>query len=311
MKILKIVKLLVFTGALIFVSCSNEATDEITTTENNIELYAKTGSGNQNIVEKINGYNFIYSFNNSKGSIQTSLQVFDSNDVEIYESQYNFDQNLKHYKLEQLDEVLNKANSLGNSLQLADYQNLSSLTNEFIKRITSNHKGNDYESLFESVFFHSSILNVKKRSLEQNSACECTLHPGYLLNKNGFMCQEDFVMQVSEVKTIIENSPSEFSDNESQSLLNFLTNTTEQTFNFKELYSKYVSIEDYNASLENLRNSGSNTQSRCWLGLGSSHGCCGNYDGCCYYVNPICHIHDAMCSDCSPRWFCLSGCVPD
>jgi hypothetical protein len=44
---------------------------------------------------------------------------------------------------------------------------------------------------------------------------------------------------------------------------------------------------------------------------GSDHGCCGNYSGPCYYWHPACYVHDKMCSDCTPRWFCFSGCIPD
>ena len=47
------------------------------------------------------------------------------------------------------------------------------------------------------------------------------------------------------------------------------------------------------------------------LGDGSDWGCCGNYDGCCYFVAPICLIHDQLCSNCTPSWFCFSGCIPD
>jgi hypothetical protein len=44
---------------------------------------------------------------------------------------------------------------------------------------------------------------------------------------------------------------------------------------------------------------------------GSVHGCCGNYSGPCLYWGPLCYVHDKMCPDCEPRWFCLKGCKPD
>ena len=44
---------------------------------------------------------------------------------------------------------------------------------------------------------------------------------------------------------------------------------------------------------------------------GSDHGCCGNYSGPCWYWHPICWVHDKMCTDCTPAWFCLPGCKPD
>lgn len=48
-----------------------------------------------------------------------------------------------------------------------------------------------------------------------------------------------------------------------------------------------------------------------WWPSGSSHGCCGNYSGPCLYWHPACYIHDKMCKDCKPTWFCFSGCQPD
>ena len=44
---------------------------------------------------------------------------------------------------------------------------------------------------------------------------------------------------------------------------------------------------------------------------GSTWGCCGNYSGPCYFYMPVCWVHDVICTNCRPRWFCFSGCVPD
>lgn len=44
---------------------------------------------------------------------------------------------------------------------------------------------------------------------------------------------------------------------------------------------------------------------------GSSHGCCGNYSEPCLHFHWACYVHDKLFTRCTPRWFCLSGCVPD
>ncbi len=76
---------------------------------------------------------------------------------------------------------------------------------------------------------------------------------------------------------------------------------------------------DFRVSNENFENfietvqyqTNGDCSSWCILGCGSDHGCCGNYSGCCLYRSLACYIHDRMCSECTPAWFCGPGCKPD
>lgn len=43
---------------------------------------------------------------------------------------------------------------------------------------------------------------------------------------------------------------------------------------------------------------------------GSDHGCCGNYDGPCYFCSNFCLWHDRVCTQCE-HWHCGPACVPD
>lgn len=97
-------------------------------------------------------------------------------------------------------------------------------------------------------------------------------------------------------------------------LFSYLNNSSEEEISFNEYYSYYMSANDFQRFIDNQLASssfGGDCGWWCLLGCGSDHGCCGNYSGCCLYWNPICYIHDRMCTDCEPAWFCLPGCKPD
>ena len=43
---------------------------------------------------------------------------------------------------------------------------------------------------------------------------------------------------------------------------------------------------------------------------GRDLGCCGSYDGPCWFSNILCYWHDRICICCFSWWFCFSGCRP-
>ena len=186
--------------------------------------------------------------------------------------------------------------------------------------IISQYRNEQIKPLLGSLFFHNSILNLKKRSIQEGKKdCDCTLHPGYLLEKTGFFCQEDFLMPVNVIKSTINKNKDAFSDSNSIALTEYLNSTSEKFISFDKLYGFYVEKELYSKTLDLIKNkdNAKDTQTRgdcawwCPLGCGSSWGCCGNYSGCCLYSNPLCLIHDVLCTNCTPDWACFSGCVPD
>lgn len=105
-----------------------------------------------------------------------------------------------------------------------------------------------------------------------------------------------------------ENSPI---DSKTLELISFLDTYTEETIRFDDYYSFYVDKNDFNLFVSNMITSSGGCAWWCPLGCGSDHGCCGNYSGCCLYWHPGCYVHDKMCTNCKPEWFCLPGCKPD
>lgn len=162
--------------------------------------------------------------------------------------------------------------------------------------------------------YHLSIIRAAIRGDLNNSTCDCTVHPAFLIDSSYFNCQEDHSYNVSDLKSAMNDYIADFGtlDTDSQGLYNFLYSTQDVTIDFNSYYSYYVSNSDFNLFLGQQINSISgNCGWWCPIGCGSDHGCCGNYSGCCLYRNIMCYVHDKLCTDCNPSWFCLPGCVPD
>lgn len=240
--------------------------------------------------------------------VSSKLKVFLSNDL-IFEVPYNFNVNEEHWRLKQASKIITQATILKNISPsiIIDVQKILDRSIDYIYAETLDSKDKDLVSI---VNFHNAILNSTIRSNNENSDCNCTVHPGFIVDKTFFNCQEDQFYNVDELSSIL----SDYADNNvldipTSNLITYLQNTSETKIRFDDYYNFYFPKEDFQNSITDFLQNSPNK--RCWLGQGSGHGCCGNYSGCCYYINPICHVHDAMCSDCRPSWFCLPGCKPD
>lgn len=244
--------------------------------------------------------------------VSSTFMVKNKNDEVIYKTDYSLDLNVPKFKLYQSEEVLKIANSLDYQLSKDDYTKVDMRFDSFFEEAFSNYYDSKLDALFAQLYFHKSIVSIKLRSLKLNTDCECTLHPGYLVDKIGFACQEDFYIPLEILKELVQNKEKQFPNEKEARLfeehIQKQIKGNEVALSFDKIYSFYGSKEQYLNSLEDLKNE---NLRGCWFGQGSSHGCCGNYSGCCYYWNPICWAHDRMCTSCTPRWACFSGCVPD
>jgi len=239
----------------------------------------------------------------NKNIYVSELSIFNKNNSLVYNSNFINDENIDNFKVINNDKVieLSKKNNSIDKENLILYINT---VDKFLDFMVIDLKGETLN--INQIWFHYSALKINERFLS-SSVCECTVHPSYLVGKTNFICLEDHIISAIKLKEEINLNSNTFNDESSKKLLTFLNSYKDESISFKKVYDFYYPISDYKSDIK----SNSTERRRCLLGLGSSHGCCGNYSGCCYYVNPICHIHDAMCSDCKPRWFCLSGCVPD
>lgn len=274
-------------------------------------------NSDSNLVEYSEIYsNQKYNFKSEKinDEFHSSFTITDLNTTnEIFSTDYIFDNSINNFKVYQSENVEEIASSLNFGITVDEYVTLKNQYFDFFKNILNNSYNESTKSLLEQLFFHKSIINVKLRSLSANSPCECSVYAGYLVNKMNFTCQEDLFVPVSVINELVRNEEQQFANSRQAQLFDrhiqsqLEPNQTE--ISFDKIYSFYGSKQQYIESLNNLKNGNQNRG--CIFGQGSSHGCCGNYAGCCYFWHVGCWIHDKQCGTCSPEWYCLPGCVED
>ncbi|GAA3619415.1 hypothetical protein [Flavivirga jejuensis] len=306
-------------------SCSNSENDENINSESKLSnnLLIKNFNSNElNISQTFKNTIFSFEVNKSDHDINSNFTIANLDNKVIYETQYDINTSTENYKLYQTEKVIDIANNINYDFKQSTYAEIEYNMHIFLINTLNEFHNKNISPILNLLYFHNSIVSVKKRSKETfEKDCECTLHPGYLLDKTGFICQEDFFVPIEILNDLSTDSNEDIFDNETDEKKVFkqyiepLTNSNEKYVTFDKFYSFFVSKERFNASIEIFKREQTKitekSNSWCLLGSGSSHGCCGNYSGCCYYVNPICYVHDKLCTNCTPRWFCFSGCVPD
>lgn len=318
-KLVLVAGVIALLGITLFIGCFKKGENILA--ENSLNVV--TNSNETYLAEiKIGDKIFNYSSKNEGAITKSDLKILKDGLI-IYESQFELDTTINDYRLLQHKKVEKIAKSLSYKLDEKDYKVISANTKSFIETIfnsTSVRKKH-----VQSILFHFAIINTKMRAFE-NNFYQCVPHPGYILGRSYFWCQEDFYVDVKLIKNLYKTHPELIKDLKSEKLLNFINSTQSDLLSFDKIYSFYISKDNFLKSLDNIfsRNNPSSDNKTtsiaelsgdcswwCPLGCGTDWGCCGNYSGCCLYSNTICYIHDAICTNCQPRWFCFSGCVPD
>lgn len=184
----------------------------------------------------------------------------------------------------------------------------------------------ELESLFEnslqlsstevlySISFNLAIFKTVDRKLKNPNNGGCTVNPGFLASKVYFGCMEDMIYSKVDLLSILTEYGNEFGiDSELQNMKSNVNQSLQDTFTFKDVYSMVIPIQTYNNYLDSAQISSGFNCSYCYIfGLicGSDYGCCGNYKFCCVLKHKLCYVHDKICKNCSPKWFCLPGCHP-
>lgn len=135
-----------------------------------------------------------------------------------------------------------------------------------------------------------------------------TVYEGFKREMSSFALDEDLQINVQDYITYIENNPELGIEKGFTFVKGILENKNSTNISLTELQNDILTFTINNP---NLFEGDSDPVTGYRWPQGSDHGCCGNYSGNCWYWHPACWVHDKMCSDCTPRWFCFSGCVPD
>lgn len=245
--------------------------------------------------------------NTTSHKIESSIVIMKQNVDITIATELNYGDSA--WKAKQKENILQKINEVkSKNLNLSQIQ----IVITEIESIFENSTNLASHEVLYGLSYNLSIFKSIERSLLNPNNSGCTVHPGFLVGKTFFGCQEDVIFNKSELNATLSQYESENGiDPNTQSLRNLLNNTISNNLTFKEVYNLYYPINDYNTRLNSLANSELPPQGGgCWM-YGSTHGCCGNYKGCCYLSHMLCYFHDRMCTKCKPGWFCFKGCVPD
>lgn len=304
-----------------FFSCDKESSNLETTQKKELkigkdqkreftfEMDVSAGLNEVNIVEtEVN--RFVYKSGELNGIISSTLRIVSGNTT-IYSTSYQINTTLTNYRLLQSNLVKQKAELLNYNFDSSGYALLAGQLNYFIE--TMMEGDSIYAVDVHAVFFHQAIMNTKLRGIVTN-LYECVPHPGYILGRSFFSCMEDFIVPKSIIMGVFNSHPELLTDATYINLYNYVNTSNSQNFSYDKIYYFQVSKAAYLQTLDNIINQSSTLGNCSWwcpIGCGSAWGCCGNYSGCCLYWNFNCWTHDALCTNCLPPRYCLSGCIPD
>jgi hypothetical protein len=263
-------------------------------------------------------------------AILSNFQVKKGNTV-VYNTTFELDTTIRHYRLLQHKKIEQIAKSLNNNLTEDDYAYLSASMETFINEIIKTKTVKKIS--LQSLFFHKAIVNAKKRE-KQTGVLECVPNPFYILGQSFYSDIKDINIPKQTAQNVLKSHP-EIKNSKGVPELNaFLNNLKIDNISFDQIYFLFVDKQQYikfleitpNESRLNLmqkssprilnkqgvsKSEGGDCGWWCLIGCGSDWGCCGNYEGCCLIWNPLCYLHDDICTCCEYVEFCLPGCVPD
>lgn len=243
-------------------------------------------------------YKYDLSYAEKDTSLSTSLTIEDADkNLTINYAAFQFnDQNIRNK--EALTELLsgaykNAAEKYGTTtlLQYAGY------VDKMMDQISSTLEDRQLRSLvYQSLCIYHTLSKAPARDKEECGNVSFTIMDSYMNGLTAFSIEEDEFINIPQFKDFLKKL-SQTQDNEGITYyLEALQNETAEVLNVVQI-------------TERLQTYFNETKAARWP-QGGQCGCCGNYSGPCYYWSKICLLHDYQCQTCTPRWYCLSGCVP-
>jgi len=306
---------LLLVGVLIAYACSKDETENQKIENSDSGYHMRSLDSNSLSFEISDGlYKLIFTSNTKdKISFSSELTVFYDNDS-LFTTHYAFKTDEEHWKLMQAPVIIEKSTILkSKKIPESILSDVSTLLTDNIGHVFHETLESKNRLVVSSINYHISIINSVLRAYATDTDCGCTVHPEFLLDKIFFNCQEEHFYETKLLMAILDDyskeNPVDVSTNK---LMDFLKTYNKETIRFDDYYSFYVNKQDFDLFVTNtLKTASRDCSWWCPLGCGSSHGCCGNYSGCCLYSHILCYVHDAMCTNCKPKKFCLRGCKPD
>jgi hypothetical protein len=156
----------------------------------------------------------------------------------------------------------------------------------------------EHSFVYQGLSLFNALLNGAKRNISSgNARINFTPSEGYLSAISAFVCEEDMIFNISDLKSYLYNRK--------------LTDSTNAGIDYylaalRNERAITLTLADIRVRLQTYFDA-QNVAGR-WP-QGGQCGCCGNYSGNCYYWSLACLAHDEACQRCQHSW-CFSGCVP-
>lgn len=104
------------------------------------------------------------------------------------------------------DDIVTKAKIIIGKVELEKAKQLNDMLNEAIPVIVDDLYERDnkiQQALLSNLFFQKAIITTSIRGLIDEEDCNCTPHPGHLVGKSYFACQEDIFYDYKTLKQLL------------------------------------------------------------------------------------------------------------
>lgn len=314
------VVLMISLVALLVISCL-----KTTQNPNQLQILKNTDTEYSTSIS-VDSNTFLYTSRVVNGKSESILQI--SSATFTINLNYTIDSSVPDYRLLQHKKIQQIVKTIPANISLLEMGKFSDGLFKMMQEIFK--KSDITKKKVEPIFYYYAILKTKCRSLESGNAdYPCIPYPAYVLGRSFFFCQEDVIIDKSTVNDIVKEHPELLQSEKNKKIFAFVNSVKESSVSFDKIYAFSMSNETLLKTFDNIiernkiaaanqangvtkiKNKASDCAWWCPLGCGTDWGCCGNYSGCCLYASLECYIHDRLCTNCTPRWFCFSGCVPD
>lgn len=296
--------LLLFVVVAIVISCQKNKKETTVQTANpvteRIPVASREVPGNQwTYKDPVTGAILTYTWSLTAAGTDTSLvtSLVLTDDAARFTLEYgtlNLDQHNVRDK-DALSLLLNDAyRNIFTRYGTSTLQTYSGLVEKMLASLAESAELRTMKSLvFQSLGMFNTLAKAINRDISQSGKVTFSPFEGYIRGISSFTVEEDEIIDARNFKSFLNVKKSTSPDEGIDYYLNAL-----------RFESGVLNVKQVNSKLDTYFNT---TLGR-WP-QGGQCGCCGNYSGPCVYWSSVCLVHDYQCQSCSPRWYCLPGCV--
>lgn len=276
---------------------------------------------------KENKISVAYTSSIVNGFLNFSLNIQDDNSGKSIKEDFAINTDKSQLAKDISKQITDRQKVLSSKFTASEIANILNVINNMISTLTVNIADDDLLDLkVQGLFMSKSLIQSINRQILKNNENSSfsvsavrnefldaeiftsnTVYEGFNRGFSSFSLSEDLIVNVDEFSNNIDQNSQAAQKVESVFIKDVLSQVNSNNISIFELEKNLVAFT--------LNNPDKFEGDVSTLGYrwpkGSDHGCCGNYDGDCYFFHPICYLHDKMCKNCTPRWLCLPGCKRD